>query len=466
MSTSYILDNGLARNCTYEIKVLAYTATGQSLWSNGIIVRASPFIYSDLLSNAVKELTPKHVKVDNLTPTMIKIKWLPPTLSKFERIWYEINWKNNQSEVDVKQKIVVDNSMRFENNYIISKLHVSPNQIYYLWIRAHRLDKKLYSDSDVIKIKTYRKPNSLELVKRTDVTLVLKWFKSNEIVDFTFEYAVISNLDWIPIGKDNVTSKTREDAVTITVNNLKPKSKYQFRIKLSYLKTVNNQFIWPKKEPYYIFETLAGVPAESPAPIARKTDQTYFIEWSETVEHNGSPIQYYLVEAFNVKKTSGKTLTVVCNTTQLHCAVKDLPESGVYRFRVKACNAVGVADYGVFTNIVLEPKPVPQAVGEEFVFTPTHYYLHIVVVAAVMSTMVAIYLSIQLYKDYSSPVSETANLVTFSTQQTSTNNAAISPAATVIEPEENVVVNRNSLPTPSQDEINKLPQFNQWVIFK
>lgn len=92
----------------------------------------------------------------------------------------------------------------------------------------------------------------------------------------------------------------------ITVDDLEPKTKYQFTVELFFRNSPANQsYTWPTDD-RFIFETLPDRPSSPGKPVVSQvTDAVFKVTW-DMAKHHGSPIVRYSLEVWEKPTTSNR----------------------------------------------------------------------------------------------------------------------------------------------------------------
>lgn len=218
-------------------------------------ITGPPIIYSTL---AGAPSSPQNVSAKVLTPNVVEVNWLlSPNKSIDKTVSYQVHWRTEGIVAGVRQsgEQIVEKTDRFNNSsfsIIIKKL--IPGQTYLIWVRAYSKYSSMYSESEKVEVKTFKKPNNITLERASSYSLEISWIPPKEHVQqYEIQYQVFSSptaTEWKNISPnyDNVYS----------IENLSPKTLYRFRAKIIYFKS-KEPYVWPQ-ERGFVFETLGEQP--------------------------------------------------------------------------------------------------------------------------------------------------------------------------------------------------------------
>lgn len=242
---------------------------------------------------------PENVTAIVLNPTMVSIKWQPPQILNGDTVSYEIHYQTESKVSGVRQKgeqtMPDDLSWSPDVKYkICDLLNLSSNQTYLIWVRVYSENNETFTDSDKILIQTYPEPNDILLKNSSASNLNITWTWSVHIQNCVVQYTDVISNQWRDIVSSNAPYSP-DNILDLSINDLKPKMKYRFRLALKYAK-YNKVYVWPP-DTRFVFETLGDRPSPPGMPIiGHKKGDIYQVSW-EAAKDNGAPIELYNLEA-------------------------------------------------------------------------------------------------------------------------------------------------------------------------
>lgn len=237
---------------------------------------------------------------------MVSVKWLPPQILNGDTVSYEIHYQTESKVSGVRQKgeqTVTDDLSwsspgdllheQQQKYRICDLLNLSPNQTYLIWVRAYSENNETFTDSDKILIQTYPEPNDILLKNSSASGLEITWTWSPHIQNCVVQYTDVISNQWRDITASN--DVTANIIIHLSMNDLKPKMKYRFRLALQYAE-YDEVYVWPP-DTRFVFETLGDKPSPPGMPIiGHKKGNIYQVSW-EAAKDNGAPIELYNLEA-------------------------------------------------------------------------------------------------------------------------------------------------------------------------
>ncbi|CAH0553544.1 unnamed protein product [Brassicogethes aeneus] len=302
---------------------------------------------------------PQNVSAIVLNPTLAEVNWLPPKELNGLKVYYEIHWQTERSLSGVRQKgeqPVLERNLKSNSSVMTTLLQkLSPNSTYIVWVKAYSETNETSSDSTRVQITTYPKPADLEMANKTANSFKLLWSKSTNMQEYRVEYSPITSNEW------KLADISKKDKF-ITINNLKPKMQYKFRLQILYNK-YPEWYLWPI-DSRFTFETLGDRPSPPGIPIIQYAKpNVYKVLW-EAAKDNGAPIEIYMLEGMKIKTYRDKRSTTntnrsawfytapsieeeerqwesLYNGTNTSWIIKGLSDKFKYSFRVSALNSYG-----------------------------------------------------------------------------------------------------------------------------
>lgn len=178
-----------------------------------------------------------------------------------------------------------------------------PNISYKIWILAYAT-KSAFSESDAVTVITYPEPENLILNSTAAYNMTLKWKMPENIVKYVIQYTSAENEGPVEAFKSEIHPIFQTDKgnnLYYFIDDLLPKTKYQFSIQLFYKNAPkNHSYRWPPQQnddSRYTFETLGDCPGRPGRPaIELIRNDIYKVTW-EASRENGAVIEEYYLEA-------------------------------------------------------------------------------------------------------------------------------------------------------------------------
>ncbi|KAJ8952660.1 hypothetical protein NQ318_020975, partial [Aromia moschata] len=312
---------------------------------------------------------PRNVSAFIINPTLAKVHWLPPEQLNGLAVYYEIHWQTEGALSGVRQKgeqsVTDPHSIDNDTSTLETHLYkLSPNETYIVWVRAYSETNESSNDSDRVQITTYPEPASIILINKTAYFMNLSWEITQNIENYTIEYAPITSNEW-----NQTKTIEKNDYVLINIENLRPKSQYKFRLILLY-ENDTELYMWPS-DSRFTFETLGDRPTRPGMPIIQYVKPNMYKVWWEASKDNGAPIELYKLEAkvllvYRNKRSTNRTVPwfnsspsvemeepeweTVYNGTDTSWIISGLNDKQKYAFRVSAFNTHGWSDNSEESN--------------------------------------------------------------------------------------------------------------------
>ncbi|XP_049298477.1 protein sevenless isoform X2 [Anopheles funestus] len=234
---------------------------------------------------------PEDITALPISPTEAIVSWTPSRQKNSHHVWYEI-WRAETDEHKNRQQQLVTDFKMDDTFMTAAIVRLQPNQTYIIWVRAYS-NFHAYSDSEKFQIQTFPEPSDIQLLSLNSTGIRLRWIPPANCRKYRIQYSIAGQNSWT----------TMYDSMSPTVwynyhyelNELLPKTKYQFTI-LLYYPYREEPYLWPSDREI-LFETMADKPAAPGRPTVTKLRQdVYKVSW-EPAKDNGAIIEEYALEA-------------------------------------------------------------------------------------------------------------------------------------------------------------------------
>lgn len=250
---------------------------------------------SDFLTDSGTPSPPRNISAIPLSFNEISVSWLRPKVFNAPRLTYHIHWETEHHKEQTRnnqQKQVSDLSERNDNSisdeYLSTIIKVAPNQLYKIWVRANSKNDT-YSESEKIYVLSYPEPQVIKLSSITPTSMIIEWNPPENISQFEIQYSKQDEYDDI----HNVTDPLRPHPNYFHIENLEPKTKYNFSISIKYVNS-NRTYHWIPQQKIE-FETHGDVPTAPGKPVIEFfKDNVYKIVWNASKENGAAIIEYAL----------------------------------------------------------------------------------------------------------------------------------------------------------------------------
>uniref|UniRef100_A0A182VVI6 Tyrosine-protein kinase receptor n=1 Tax=Anopheles minimus TaxID=112268 RepID=A0A182VVI6_9DIPT len=235
---------------------------------------------------------PEVVEALPISPTEAILSWIPSHQKNSHHVWYEI-WHAEPDEHKNRQQQRVTDLKKGESSMTSQIGQLQPNQTYFIWVRAYS-NYHAYSDSEKFEIQTFPEPSDIKLQSLNSTGIRLRWTPPVNCRKYRIQYSIAGQNSW-------TTMYDSQAAVSMWKNNhyelneLLPKTKYQFTV-LLYYPDREEPYLWPRNRDI-LFETMADKPAAPGRPDVTKLRQdVYKVSW-KPAKDNGAVIEEYALEA-------------------------------------------------------------------------------------------------------------------------------------------------------------------------
>lgn len=242
---------------------------------------------------------PRNIAAIPLSFNEILVSWLEPETFNSPEIKYEIHWQqeNTEEHITKKQAKILstpqDKSRKgFSDEAIKITMKVLPNQSYSIFVRAYS-KSQVFSESENVTVVSYPEPQPIKMNSTTPTSMIIMWHQAENVTSFGIQYTKSDSSEII-----NATNCIVEDKFNnkfFQVDNLEPKTKYNFSLVIIYVNS-NRTYRWVPTEKIE-FETLGDVPSPPGKPIVEHVQGTvYKVTWNASKD-NGAPVTDYILES-------------------------------------------------------------------------------------------------------------------------------------------------------------------------
>ncbi|KAJ2951162.1 hypothetical protein O0L34_g5554 [Tuta absoluta] len=246
-----------------------------------------PVVGSSLVLHTASEppTAPKDVTATVLSPVLVRVEWTPEP-----GLWYELHWRTDDSP-SLSHKLKEHNTFEVSEGRSANMIGLSPSTLYIVWVRARSNHSEVSTDSEPIKLRTFQLPAPLAMKNATAYEIHVLWPPptSYKLYKYQMEYTEVN------LQSNTWRYCTHKGNGIWSANNLRPKTRYRFRLHLQYV--VNAPpFYWPTEDKLiYIYETLGDVPGPpGKLRVEAVGDRVLRAWWSEP-DKRGAPIEAYRV---------------------------------------------------------------------------------------------------------------------------------------------------------------------------
>lgn len=341
---------------------------------------------------------PRNLSAVPLSFCEILVSWLAPETYNSPEITYEIHWQqeNMVEHIRNKQQKTLPPLQNLDRNrdsdeLITTMIKVLPNQSYSIHVRAYSKNQT-FSESEIVNVISFPEPLHIKLNSTTPTSMIIMWNSPENVSSFAIQFTKQDSSDIV-----NVTNFLLQDVDNnkfYQVDDLEPKTKYNFSLLLTYINS-NRTYRWSPPMDRIEFETLGDVPSCPGKPIVEHVTETvYKVTWNASKD-NGAPITEYVLESkrvFNLaefekekdsrsKRSVGDSNDVNSDHNEIdyeqitempnevdekpeekwvvkyrgaesHWIVTDLTSIDQYIFRVSALNSYGMSDHSPISEFL------------------------------------------------------------------------------------------------------------------
>ncbi|KAF2358869.1 Fibronectin type III [Trinorchestia longiramus] len=342
---------GLLAFTAYAIQVAAITALAQR---TGLKPSYSPM--TSFTTRAQPPPAAQLLEARSVDPESVEVTFLATPGLPYKLFWQLNHTIEGASRQPSDQHLLSGNVTQVTDS--IDGLR--PGAEYLIWVRIiSAMDASVFVDSSAVEVMTLPPLPNIELCNASARSLSVAWTAP---ADFSIlRHAV----DFLSPGDGSIWSSKPSEQTTpghtysYAILDLLPAQHYLFRLRVTYNSSGYHKYIWPGS-PLFNFSTLDAVPGE---PGNVRLQQTggdggeWRVWWAPAADH-GSAVTLYELQAAPLPLGAGDLLfTSVYNGTANRWPVSDLDPSGVYVFRVRAVNEVGVGLWSAHSTLEMAAHP-------------------------------------------------------------------------------------------------------------
>jgi len=340
LSTSYCIEN-LKEGQKYFVRISAINDNGISAPK----VLDKPITLCRMVQPPSPPTGP--LKIVSIEKDSFTIGWNPPENDGGSPInLYEIELRD-ANKANWKHVGTADSSCcQFQVNNLIE------NSEYYVRVKASnesRLTSAPLEISNFITVKEpYQLPESpkdLRLISKGKDHVVLEFIGSeddggSEIFCYIVEKRDVNRVTWVRSKKVNA-SLIKSAVYRCEIFDLKPGTSYCFRV------SAENKI--GRSIPCDLV-TIVDIEKEKEPPskpfdltINTRTSASIILKWTTPLYNGNDELLEYLIEEWN-SKTQEWNIRAQCEATLTSCAINNLAEDLIYKYRVKAVNSKGTSE--------------------------------------------------------------------------------------------------------------------------
>ncbi|GFQ68878.1 proto-oncogene tyrosine-protein kinase ROS [Trichonephila clavata] len=301
---------------------------------------------------------PINVSAKSVTPQRIDISWEPPLVPNGSPIFYEIHLKVKNSSKGFLSAIFFECGKESSSDLSASISTTESGKNHYITVRAYSADCEMYSDSEEIILFALEPPNNITMIEAMSRSLELSWTSPDHdsILNHFLEFSQKDEQEKWKLAS-NITDTEPSTVNLFLIDNLVPKTKYNFRLVLTYILTHTEErekfveFIWPDTFNFE-FSTTGDVPSPPGKPEVKQVVKDVFqLFWPDSINYGFHDLIY------EIDIRSDDSIWTHCtNSSVTTWIVNNLSDNIHYEFRIRAINEFGSSEYTYSEKKFLVPQ--------------------------------------------------------------------------------------------------------------
>ncbi|KFM82025.1 Proto-oncogene tyrosine-protein kinase ROS, partial [Stegodyphus mimosarum] len=288
---------------------------------------------------------PMAISAKPVTPFKIDVTWLPPLFLNGYPISYEIRWKVKDYSKNTLSAIHSGCGEPSGTDLAMS-IPAEPGKDHYITVRAYSSNCDTYSDSEEVTVTSYSLPSNLTCQNSTPSSLTVSWIAPNDSSVLYYSLECLQE-----DGVERHESSTSETQVlspqnVITINNLTPRTEYNFRLTLTY-SGKEEKLTWPQNS-FFQCTTDGDRPSTPGIPQVKhigRQGQLYQVFWQESINNGYEDLIYELEMRSDHLEPDSDGWDLVQNSSNTQWIVDHVSGNINYQFRVRATNEYGSSNY-------------------------------------------------------------------------------------------------------------------------
>ncbi|CAL1682570.1 unnamed protein product [Lasius platythorax] len=354
--------------------------------------------------------SPENVTVQVLTPTLAAVYWMPPKKLNCAAVKYQVHCMqlSNSTQEKIPERSCSTNFIDKPKRTLDGKFFtiiqsLLPKQKYQMHVSVlySTVDINLFSDSLPKIVYMSVEPNNLILSGVSTNCMNISWIRSANLTIYTglhyiLEYKYDAMREW------QIANNTEEnnEKVTYYIENLLPRTPYNFRLILRYPE-YKQDFIWSPDGEEFTFETLGNetkIPSAPGIPtVTRLSNFTYQLNWEPAQANDSQYLILYRLEGLVIENNYTEANQIDKNehwnlyyngTDNYFIIAEDMDQK--YQFRVQAENAYGVGVWSKSSTII--------DLTESNEISSMQYYLPLILILVVIIVIYNVYYFYRSYR--------------------------------------------------------------------